>query len=901
MEPSTDSGNNSDEQPMQAFQSLSMDDTIDIPTRTDLTTGKYIILWRDIRCVFENARFIRNGESQVLFMTDENFQEINPRRIKYYPGVVLEVVVRGKVQVQTDSSSEATLTEYNTDHPTEYATDVDATIEHRVDTKDLVRYEGKISGDRDSVLDFLHSGNIHLIQSLGEHFGRLRTEMNQSKANQERLVQNQQIMGARQLEIQQLQLQTKEELCVRLQEMHHIQRQTEEHLIKKQQELNQLQQHMQEELAKKHEEIIELQQQSLDKLATIQNRQQAVLTQVYELHEHPIPRLFIVLPKTMEHHGREENPDLEQFRLYFLCECGTHTMVEHCKNPPEIHLAKHEGYDLNSPTEFFQIYGSYILTLMNMVKIGITAAGLVVPPLANLKILNGMDSAQDHYLRSNIVPLVDYTINTLEDFKSNVETSSKSDTEHTHFDGLDVLEGANLRQLESFLKAEDKNGILGNLYRIVTPEGHVKWVCLDHYRANDRDSVIQRLRDVVEVNSGMFIEETGRIEIKVGSNILAKQFYDTMVKASGIQELVITLEWNATMDDLRALSKAVTMANVIQLTVDGTHLKNPTLDVNNRGRRYDPILKIASNGRMQSLNLKGFDDFFFRVSESCLATTYNLQVFSLEWINPVRDDSLGTFVSFLKCCPTLTTLKLKLSRRYAMEDHITKELGNLFNPIVEVKVDPSIVSRDKKTGTGFISRWRGPKHPNAANISPHDEHDDSEVQPSGSGIVRKAKTKLTKYTRSFQKEIQRNTDRYDGGSKLLVLKDDSEVLTDPDISDMDSIDLTTKNKQQDWERKDLKQPCSATPPKDGRFLFANNSHDLTVMNYPDERCRQEAGQIFKLDSSRQSHYPTISNKGVCQRMELKVRCNTQSDLFKSPQVSQGEREVVGRTRGASWV
>jgi hypothetical protein len=105
--------------------------------------------------------------------------------------------------------------------------------------------------------------------------------------------------------------------------------------------------------------------------------------------------------------------------------------------------------------------------------------------------------------------------------------------------------------------------VLGNLYRIVTQEGHVKWVCFDHYRTNYQEVVMERLRDIIAVNAGALLEDIGKIEIKIATSILAKQFYDALTKARGIQELCITLGCDATMDELRALSEAVTAANVI--------------------------------------------------------------------------------------------------------------------------------------------------------------------------------------------------------------------------------------------------------------------------------------------------------------------------------------------------
>ncbi|KAF9346148.1 hypothetical protein BGX34_004155, partial [Mortierella sp. NVP85] len=53
---------------------------------------------------------------------------------------------------------------------------------------------------------------------------------------------------------------------------------------------------LQQDLASKQEEMNQLQIQALNRLAQLRNNVQALLTQTYELHEYPIPRLFIVLP-----------------------------------------------------------------------------------------------------------------------------------------------------------------------------------------------------------------------------------------------------------------------------------------------------------------------------------------------------------------------------------------------------------------------------------------------------------------------------------------------------------------------------------------------------------------------------------------------------------------------------
>jgi len=408
--------------------------------------------------------------------------------------------------------------------------------------------------------------------------------------------------------------------------------------------------------------IPQLQHQVPDGSGDVYDSIRALVTRTYELYEHPNPRLFIILPKTTGHADHLKDTSSRQFRLYFLCECGTH----------HVHLAKHEGYDLENISGFFERYKSYVLTLMQMTKYGISAAGLTIPPV-NPSILEGLETTQRHlmYLKENIVPLVDDTINFLSGTKGSIN--------------IEALEGADPRQLESFLKVKDQESVLGNLYRVVSPDGHVRWVCSDHYRAAYQETAIKQLRHIVESSYGMYNEDIGKVRIRITSKALAKQFYEAMIKARGVQELEITLEWDATMDDLRDFSKAVTKANVVSLTMDGTHLKGPTLDVVNRARRFDPIMLLGSNGRIQSLDLKGFEDFFGRLGKSSLALSPSLRVLSLDSEFPSQDKvkSLNNLLAFY---PGLAILHVKLQRYESIGKAISNILDKL-GKLESLKVD----------------------------------------------------------------------------------------------------------------------------------------------------------------------------------------------------------------------
>ncbi|KAF9340654.1 hypothetical protein BGZ91_000894 [Linnemannia elongata] len=391
---------------------------------------------------------------------------------------------------------------------------------------------------------------------------------------------------------------------------------------------------------------IGLQEQTLDRLATIQGRISAILTQTYELHEYPIPRLFIILPK--EDGTRTEslrNVFAKQFKLYFLCECNNNSHHHHHSRHTgattattmsstsqgimprqEIHLARHEGYDLDRPTEFFEKYGSYVLTLLQMLKYGAVVAGVVIPPLTQLRIVDGLDTAKQSAdaLYSSMEPKVDSAIEYLQSLSSNQALAAATTTTTAtttagntsmYGDSLEALEGADLRQLSSFLKIKDEGRVLGNLYRTVTGEGHVKWVCLDHYRETYGLSAQRELREVVEMSRGRYDEPTGAVSIELTSPVQARQFYSILATSRYVQELRLTMSWDTTLEDYRNLKEALQQSNVIRLELAGNMTSGPKTDILNRSRRHDPFLQLMAGGKLKMLSVKGLKDFFERTSK----------------------------------------------------------------------------------------------------------------------------------------------------------------------------------------------------------------------------------------------------------------------------------------------
>ncbi|KAF9911602.1 hypothetical protein EC991_003066 [Linnemannia zychae] len=381
--------------------------------------------------------------------------------------------------------------------------------------------------------------------------------------------------------------------------------------------------------------MLNLQNKALEKLALIQSKVAAILTQTYELHEYPIPRLFIILPK--EDISKAERigmgiaaPFVHRFRLYFLCECGEHTRPAngtHSNIPHEIHLARHEGYDLDRPTEFFKKYGTYVLALLQMLRYGVMAAGLVVAPLASVVKSDEMEAAGKvlENLSKDLVPKVDFSIKYLKSLTEGqgsvgpVAPEGSSTTAETNpmdrMDQLEALEGADLRHLVSYLKTKDETRVLGNLYRMATVEGHIKWVCLDHYRENYGTATTKEFRELVTTFGGEFDENKGSVNISLRSPDDADRLYCMLLAARFVLQVDIILDWNTTYEHLKTFKETIQKSNIRHLRVDLLFNNGPTTDILNRGRRSEPLLQLMAGGRVRSLTVLGVTEFFSRVRQ----------------------------------------------------------------------------------------------------------------------------------------------------------------------------------------------------------------------------------------------------------------------------------------------
>ncbi|KAF9092942.1 hypothetical protein BGX27_001694 [Mortierella sp. AM989] len=691
---------------MEETQSFSLIGNINIlEILVDCVGGQKIVYWEDIVHVFPGINHVQKGKVVISMSKDRDGNRIVPYRIKHYPGVVLDVVLATPVEyVHVDPLMAASLSsghigataDAQGTHPSAEAP-IDAS-----DTSPAVDAQADIQGDRrnDSQMGTCHSGATvhaphanHPCSASAKLFGtcspralaeslpntgtannpcndlspteplhatmirRTTTHIHRfikdaADAVEEAVVASNRagkpLDGSNILSIfeDNLPAEYRESIATIVTVVRELKALYEQGNI--------TQQIVRQVLAEA--------QQIKDRLILIERKTAAILTQNYELLEFTIPRLFIVLPEA----PTKWDPKTvirTKFRLHFICECGEHTMPRSgSKMPHHLHLAQHEGYVVNKPTEFFGKYGPFLMLMLEMLKFGVGIAGYVVPALASLKVIDVVDTVQATMdsVTSQVIQGVDYSLSylegsrmqTQETYGANGSARNSQQDLANYLAGIEGLEGADLRQLGSYLTANSSDNMLGNLYRMTTKDGHVKWVCREHYRAGLEEELTQKLRDVIKLAKGMFDEQMGRIKISLKSSFAAAEFYNAVRRAKGVLELDVSLRWSPDYDDFVELKSTISSSKIRVITL---HLFSTFSDADTGtmgSQPLDPILDLVRLPSVQAVEISGLPREFFKRSsplpkKTDLSKLMRLRI-SGPWSIDKPGDDLDAEIAMLK-------------------------------------------------------------------------------------------------------------------------------------------------------------------------------------------------------------------------------------------------------------
>ncbi|KAF9138704.1 hypothetical protein BGX30_008830, partial [Mortierella sp. GBA39] len=648
--------------------------------RKDKITGEHYSRVIDIQETFPGAvRFKVNGVV-LNFLEDENELRYEPRRISHHPNDVIDIVIAipthmplsspissSKKTERTHRQTPQSLPNSNIDYavsflslqptPTSFSSDL-VCLPGSANTMTaskplLVGLAATLALDTSGILD-LQQQVAQLDKTGSVQHQQLLTQITQMMQYQNELLEKQNKM---------------------LQEQADAKARDEKVLA----EL---------EAAKERDlETHRLQKQTIGRLIVSQQRVDAILVQNYELHEYPIPRLFVILPDSYESWD-PRNFLKERFRLFFLCECGedcgsetSHgttsgqlattapdTPVSPIRVRNRIHLAKHEGYELSRPTEFFDRYGPYVLGMLKILKHCLAVATVVAPvvTLVDGGVKDVMDGAKS--ISESTMEAVDMSINFLEQeldeggvLDALAGTGSDGQDADNMFENLAALEGADLRRLDTFLRNNDQDKILGNLYRTTTEEGHVKWVCFEHYQEKYRATALASFVQSIEVAGGTYDPHFRRVTISLTSGTVAKDFFKRLSRqAPVVDNLDVTLARDIGSADLVNLANMVAKSNVRSITLDlqDEPTSKSALAAFRPGKgRYHSLLSLFSNKNIRRLQLPNLHQLGTRTS-NLPSSVVAPSIQSFHFHGQVNDEGRNRLTNILSRCPNLVDLRL---------------------------------------------------------------------------------------------------------------------------------------------------------------------------------------------------------------------------------------------------
>ncbi|CAF1385198.1 unnamed protein product [Adineta steineri] len=237
-----------------------------------------------------------------------------------------------------------------------------------------------------------------------------------------------------------------------------------------------------------------------------QEKIKQAMTLMYELNEYTTPRHFFILKIENDNQSIKEkakNLLQHEYKLYFLCDCSD--------DPNERHSAPHDGYLIKEPAKLIADYGSYIRTTLNIIKTALPIIGHIIGLQIHKApaLISEVASSLDTCTLMTKINEVENLLDQAEEKSFTTSTSKEVKAMSHHL----PLHGAPLRELVNYLEGVDNKNSLGNLYKKITDDGHVRWVCLEHYDTNYyKQRMYQYIRQLKDLG-GIFDENTKELII----------------------------------------------------------------------------------------------------------------------------------------------------------------------------------------------------------------------------------------------------------------------------------------------------------------------------------------------------------------------------------------------------
>ncbi|KFH63286.1 hypothetical protein MVEG_10696 [Podila verticillata NRRL 6337] len=270
----------------------------------------------------------------------------------------------------------------------------------------------------------------------------------------------------------------------------------------------------------------------------------------------PMPCRFLVLPADLNS-WNDSDPTTHQFRLYFLCDFVPGDSKQSSVHQHR-HLSNHPGYNLDRPQEFFQAFGGLTLTMLKMVRQGVSKYQSKIPPLDTFAILWNLDPeiTSNRITKDTIGPLIDKSINYL-------QALPVSKCEKQYFWSMKNA------AIMDFLVVPNGNNSLGGLFRSTISVNEQHWTCQQHGHQRLLPGTFEALVSFVQGCGGHIDIQRASLSIELRSRHQAKQLCILIKNTNQRMDISIKINWNASRRDLGDLLRDIFDTKVQNVNLDG--------------------------------------------------------------------------------------------------------------------------------------------------------------------------------------------------------------------------------------------------------------------------------------------------------------------------------------------
>lgn len=321
-------------------------------------------------------------------------------------------------------------------------------------------------------------------------------------------------------------------------------------------------------------------------------------------------RLFIVVPSDLESWD-DFDPSTHRFHLFFICDTWKSSDSQE-EAPQHVHLSNHFGYNLNRPLDFFQVYGEYVLKILQMIKCGYSDDHYEVPPLDTLEILWDCtpDLTGSHITEANIESLVDKAI----DYLHNLSPDS--------YHKVLGLNHSQSTTIKSYLDVHAGDNLEGSLHRFIDSDQDVHWICQAHIPEHFNSGSLKALIDFVHNRNGHIDLRKAKLSVDLESEADADWFRTILRGTRSVFDVAIRLNWSTSRRHAEEFCGDIAKMGTVVLEIDGF-----TTDVHSQDLvQYTTpsfIRQIMSNNTIKNFTLLNYP----RLQEQCIyIDMYGLQL-----------------------------------------------------------------------------------------------------------------------------------------------------------------------------------------------------------------------------------------------------------------------------------